>query len=240
LASELEKEKKLINGVRVPCEKSIEDLKLMLSKEMSYFLPACYALSDKGTDETLEILKEQLFSSDWCKRRAAVEAIAYHPKGHFLSNELIILLSDKSIYVVHAAYSTLARLKIHEAHDKIVELLNSKDDYKRKIAISSLGELYEENDISILIKLYLTDRSKQVKDEAAWTLKKICDSTNWKAIYIVLKTGFLPRHRLWACEQIEKYGDGSYTEDLKMMLEDKDGHVRHKAFRILQKFTLDC
>lgn len=236
----MEREKKLVNGVRVPYEKTTEELRIILSEGMTQFLPACLALSGKGTKESLEILREQLFSSDWCKRRATVEAIAYHPQGSCLSNDLMKMLSDKSNYVVDSVCTTLSRLKIYEAHDKIIELLKSKDDRIRKAAVSCLAEIYLDTDINILVEMYLTDKSKEVKDEAAWSLMKICHSTNWKEVYKILRTGFFPRHRLWACELIEKYGDESYIEDLKVMLGDKDGHVKNKANKVLQDFDFDC
>ncbi|ERJ12506.1 HEAT repeat domain-containing protein [Haloplasma contractile] len=221
-----------INGVKIPCDKSILELEKMLDMEMAYFNVACIALGYKGDEKSLKLLSEVLLDKDWCKRRLAIEALSYHKMAYSLKNELIKLLDDTSKYVV---ITTLRTIKVHcikEAYNKVIELTKSLIEEVRKEAVECLCEVGSVDDFQLVIHIYSYDQSNQVKDVAAWFIRQRACENNWKQAVEILSKGKLARHREWALELIDIYWDESVIYIIRDLLNDKDGHVRKKANKI--------
>jgi len=226
---------KRINGIEVPYQKDISELKSMLEDKMPCFTVACIALAHKNDIDSLNILAELLSNKDWCKRRVAVEALGYHQMGHLLSERLIKLLDDESEYVVVETLWTIAIHVIDMPHNKVLGLINSSSEKIRQQAVVTLIGIGNKEDFDLITRVFLNDKSKHVKDKAARFIRECANANNWEKSVSLLKRSTLARHRVWACELIDIYGNDDELEILKEFLSDKDGHVRKKANRIINK-----
>jgi hypothetical protein len=52
------------------------------------------------------------------------------------------------------ACETIAKLGIVESHDKVIELLNQKNDYTREVAIRCLPAIWKERDFDIIYSIF--------------------------------------------------------------------------------------
>jgi HEAT repeat protein len=224
-----------INGIVVPYEKDINELKSMLKEEMPYYSVACIALAHKSDIDSLNLLAEYLYDKDWCRRRMAIEGLGYHPMGYLQADNLIKFLSDKSSYVIKAALESIRVHSINKAREKVLDLIKANDEEIRKEAIACLSSIGREEDIKQIIQLFIKDSSKLVRDEAAWFMRQKSDNNNWNISVRLLKESSLARHRVWACELIGIYGDKEDTELLNQLKLDKDGHVRKVACKVADK-----
>jgi HEAT repeat protein len=191
------------------------------------------ALGHHPSEEALSVLEEFAQSGDWQYRRAAAEAIGMHGLGRNSGNLLITLLRDKSPYVVRSACEAVSRLQMHEAHDFILHLVQSKDPATRGAAIQALSTFWKSSDSIALLDIFQADPTTEARYSAAWALRANADQENWKALFRVWKSDRLHRHRIWACELVGEYGDASFQRELEPLLEDPDGHVRKAAHRAL-------
>jgi HEAT repeat protein len=229
----------IINGIEVPYGKDVNELESMLNAEMPSFTVACIALGYKSDIESLNILAGLLSSKDWCKRRVVVEAIGYHSMGYLLSDELISLLDDKSKYVVITTLNTISTHSIGMARLRVLHLIKSNNEEIRKEAIACLISIGEAEDFQLITQIFLRDKSKVVKDEAAWFIRKKSGVGNWGLSIDLLKQSNLARHRVWACELIELYGDDTSIKLLTEMQNDSDGHIRKIACKIMDRLKGD-
>ena len=97
----------MINGVVVPYDSGIKELKQGLLGPMKDYVVCLRALAWKEDRASFNILKNELRNSDYYRRRAALENISYHKlwKNH---TELVReLLLDHSEYVVKLALKLL-------------------------------------------------------------------------------------------------------------------------------------
>jgi hypothetical protein len=46
-----------------------------------------------------------------------------------------------------------------------------------------------------------------------------------------------PRHRVWACELVDRYGGEAQRETLTSLLDDPDGHVRKAAEEAMTRLS---
>ncbi len=224
-----------INGIVVPYEKDISELKDMLKEEMPYYSVACIALAYKSSIDSLNSLVEYLSNNDWCIRRMAIEALGYHSMGYLQADNLIKFLSDKSSYVIKATLEVIKVHSVNKARGKVLDLIKTGDEEIRKEAIACLLSISSEEDIKQIIQLFIKERSKLVKDEAACFIRQKLDNNNWSISVRLLKESNLARHRVWACELIGIYGDKKDIELLNQLKNDKDGHVRKAAFKAEDK-----
>jgi HEAT repeat protein len=224
-----------VNGIVVPYEKDISELKSMLKEDLPYYSVACIALAHKSNIDSLNLLAECLSNKDWCRRRMAIEALACHPMGYLQSDKLINLLNDKSRYVIKATLEAIIVHSINKARDKVLDLIKSSDEEIRKEAIACLHSIGSEVDTKQIIELFIKERSKLVRDEAAWFIRQKSDNNTWSISVGLLKESNLARHRVWACELIGIYGDKEDIQLLNQLKNDKDGHVKKAAFKTEDK-----
>lgn len=226
---------KIINGIEVPYEKDLIELESMLALGMPHFTVACIALAYKGDISSLDLLGNLLSNQDWCKRRVAVEAIGYHDLGYLLSNKLISLLDDKSEYVIMTTIDTIRIHRINEAHESILNLIQSKNEEIKRVAIACLKLISKDDDFNLITQIFLKDKSKFVKDEAAYFIRERATEYNFELSVNLLKQSHLARHRVLACELISIFGDEKHLNILNELKNDKDGHVRKAANKIINK-----
>ena len=94
---------RLINGVEVPYEASMDELKAYLKSEMKYYQVAARVLAWRNTEECFYLLKEELNNKDGYRRRIALENIEYH--SMWRTNRCLVknMLLDNNPYVVRLA-----------------------------------------------------------------------------------------------------------------------------------------
>ena len=96
-----------INGVTIPYDASINELKKGLSEPMKYYVVYLRALAWKEDITSFNILKNELRNPDYYRRRAALENISYHKLWKDSTELVRELLLDHSDYVVKLALKLL-------------------------------------------------------------------------------------------------------------------------------------
>ena len=218
-----------LNGVPVPYDAEVSQLRSRLQPPGLHAWDACLALGHHPSREAFELLLWLTASPDWSYRRAAVEAIAAHRLGHTAASVLIARLADPSPYVARTACAAVARLRLHDARSILVDLLRSSEAATRTSALRALATLWQPSDFDLVFSIYQADPAKQVRNEAAWTLRANASRDNWRQLFQRWKGDQSPRHRVWACELAEQFGDQSFEAQLRELLADPDGHVRKSA-----------
>lgn len=110
----------IINGVEVPYNASIKELRRGLTAPMKDYVVCLRALAWKGNWESFEILKNELRNKDYYRRRAALENISYHrlwETSPYLVKELLL---DHSEYVVKLALSLLSAFGSCDVTNEVV------------------------------------------------------------------------------------------------------------------------
>lgn len=140
----------IINGVAVPYNASIKELKKGLSEPMKYYVVCLRALAWKEDRTSFNILKNELRNPDYYRRRVALENISYHKLWNESVELVRELLLDHSEYVVKLALKLLNSDSNCNV-DVINEVVLVSDFWKEN------GEIIEE------CKIYL--EKKQVNFE---------------------------------------------------------------------------
>ena len=142
-------------------------------------------------------------------------------------------LDDASEYVAWAACEAAVKLKLGAAHDGILTLLEHRPPNLRAAAVRALAVLWRDPDFPKVFHLMQRDSADEVRKDAAWTLRKRADRSNWRLLFDTWRGEHPPRHRLWACELARTFGDGEILPLLAQLAEDRDGHVRKAAARAI-------
>jgi len=197
---------------------------------------SCAALGLHPSNEAFELLVDLAHSPSWNYRHAATRAIATHRLGRSAGSLLIALLEDESPYVVRAACDAISQLRLQEAHDAVLSLLHSSDQSTRFTALAALDVLWVPSDFDIVFRVFCEDASNEVRRRAAWALRAHANQENWEILFKAWSRDDLPRHKVWACELAEEFGDSNIRIALESLLLDCDGHVRKSAQLALGKF----
>jgi hypothetical protein len=225
-----------INGVPVPYDTSVAELRKMVNIPGPDAWAAIRSLAEKSEPEALGILGSLTRSKDWRFRRSAVEAIGISPLGHKSQEIVCNLLSDPSSYVMRAAIEAAANQKISCAHNEILKLMKAAEENTRIVALHALMDLWQPSDFDLVFDRYSHDPSDRVKKQAAWTIHENLDSQNWRRIFLAWINDPVPRHRIWACELAEKFGIRSDLTVLQPLINDPNGHVRRAVAKVSRKF----
>lgn len=110
----------VINGVKVPYDASIKELKNGLNGEMKDYVVCLRALAWKEDWKSFAILKNELRNKDYYRRRAALENISYHRLWEISPDLLRELLLDHSEYVVKLALEILNTYTDCEVTNEVV------------------------------------------------------------------------------------------------------------------------
>ncbi|MCK1655215.1 HEAT repeat domain-containing protein [Bradyrhizobium sp. 149] len=190
---------------------------------------AIRSLVSRDDDEVLNELRTLAASSDAFVRRTAIEIIGQHKRGPELRTIVVAAFSDPSDYVRRTACGIVEHWKLAEAHDLVLPFLRAPEASTRECALRALANIWHEADFHSIFNLYRRDPEIGVRKEAAWTLRRGAAASNWRLLFDAFSRDELPRHRLWACEIAETFGDPDVLPALTPLLNDGDGHVRKSA-----------
>ena len=98
-----------LNGIPIPYGERVAQLLGMIESSEPEKWAAIAVLAHSDTDEALHILANLAQSSDTYTRRAAIDAIARHARGHVLDQLVCKRLEDSSEYVARAACAAARR-----------------------------------------------------------------------------------------------------------------------------------
>jgi HEAT repeat protein len=219
------------NGIPIPREASIEELRNIIGTPGPQAWAAVRALVDKAEPDALTALVELTQSNDLHLRRAGVEAIGIHALGQSASDVVCRLLHDQQSFVVRSAIEAAARLNLRAAHEQVLNLTEASDDSTRLQALRGLASLWEGSDFEPVFDRYLHDPSDGVRRQAAWTLRQNADADCCLRLFAAWSIDPLGRHRAWACQLAEWFGSKALLPELDRLRRDADGHVRKAAIR---------
>lgn len=228
-------EAKIWNGIEVPYDATVQELKTLALGPAPACWAAFVALSQKPEAEALHILEDFARSPDSFVRRAAAEGLGRHPSGNQAVPALVACLQDSSEYVVRSACEAVAELRVDEAHEHVVRLVASSIEATRKAALRTLRSIWQEQDFALVFSVFRNDQSETVQNEAAWTMRDVAAETNWGPLFSLWAQDHRPRHRLWACEIAGSYGGPDVIPSLIELSKDTDGHVRRMALRAVDQ-----
>ena len=156
-----------INGVKVPYDASIEELKKGLKAPMGDYVVCLRALAWKGDFKSFSILKKELRNKDYYHRRAALENISYHKLWSTSSCLVRELLWDHSEYVVKLA---LRLLNEYPDCDAINEVVIAYDFWKENAEIEKVcREYFEKKGIDYQNLLWeYHNKMQKITDEGAF------------------------------------------------------------------------
>lgn len=138
-------------------------------------------------------------------------------------------LTDQSPYVVRTAGDAAASLAIVEARDGLLALLADPSSYTRSTAVRALRSLWRHSDYDVILELFRSDPSEDVRKESAWALRSHTSEAHWLELFALWSDADLPRYRTWACELAEEFGSAQHRPRLEHLSRDQNGHVRKAA-----------
>ena len=195
---------------------------------------AIRCLVSRDDDEALNELRTLAAASDAFVRRTAIEIIGQHKRGHELRTVITAAFSDTSGYVRRAACGVVEHWKLADAHDLLLPLLREPEASTRVCALRALAGIWRDADFQAVFDLYSRDPEIGVRRAAAWTLRRSAVAGDWRRLFGAFSGDGLPRHRSWACEIAEIFGDPDVLPALASLMDDHDGHVRKFAARAHQ------
>ncbi|MHC4607415.1 MAG: HEAT repeat domain-containing protein [Planctomycetota bacterium] len=218
-----------VQGERIPYEAAVPELVEKSRKPVPQCLAAFIALGYRSEPEALNALLEAAASDDWYQRKAAVEAIPLHREAHRAVHTVRKLLLDRSSAVACAACSAVGRLRHYGSRDTLLQLLDTDDPVRRRAAVVALGHIWSALDFERVLRLHETDRSPDVRDEAARVLRENVTLQQWHVLFDAWKRHALAALRVRACEVAEEFGDRMCVKGLKRLRKDRDPAVRNAA-----------
>lgn len=108
-------------------------------------------------------------------------------------------------------------------------LLSSPLESTRQAALCALETLGQDKDFDAVLRIFEADPSKAVRKQAAWNLRSAAASRNWRRLFSIWYADEQPRHRQWACELAQAFGDADVLPQLVLLSGDANGHVRKAA-----------
>jgi HEAT repeat protein len=216
----------------VPFDKNTHELIAMLDCDLSQFHVACEALSYKNDELSLKTLLSILKDSDPFKRRIAVECLGNHAMFYKALDHVLVCLDDRSPYVVRTAIGIMVKHRVMESHEKIIVLLESKDEPTRETAILALEYISKPSDFDILLSLQ-NDKNKKIKNLVSYIVLATANETNWSKAYNMMKHSDNGKIRLSACKLLYEFGTKEEKGEAKLFLQDKNGHVRKYASKMI-------
>ncbi|MFM1918952.1 MAG: hypothetical protein RLZZ303_586 [Candidatus Hydrogenedentota bacterium] len=193
---------------------------------------ALLALGVKPEPEAFDALRQALHHPDWEMRRFALEAVRRHPRVVDARAQVIALLFDVDDEVRQKACRVCAELGWSDARAGIVTLLRAVNPDVRDTAANALGLLWHEDYFDALLERYREDERRAVRIAAAKTLRARVSQRHWRRLFTLWAHDREARHRLWACELLERFGGRAYLPRLAPLLVDRNQNVRKAASEI--------
>jgi len=229
IAQNMKQKPSQLNGIPIPYDTSVAELENMMRAPAPQCWVAIIALGHIPGLESLGLLAQQLTSSDPYVRRAALEAIGFHPEGDKLEQDVLRCFRHSSDVVSREACRTSASLRLGSAHDNVVALFGASSESTRLTAVAALSKLWHATDLDKLITVFQYDRSEKVRKEAAWVLRAHATPDNCQVLFHLWWADAVSRHRKWACELAAAFDVQCIEKQLDMLTNDPDGHVRRAA-----------
>lgn len=174
-----------------------------------------------------------LADRDGFRRRSALAALGKLSGDDEVAALVLASLYDASGYVVRTAVEIARQWRLVSAAPQLRELALDPDPLTRRTALEALQAIGSEADAELLLGMFSRDADRDVRNTAAWALAALAGPSAWRRSYEALVAGDVPRHRQLACELVGKFGDAADRESLRPLLNDRDGHVRKAAARVL-------
>lgn len=223
------------NTASVSYDTTLMELKALIAAEGDSAWAAFPVLASLSTNEALELLRFYAHSPDWRYRRAAIDALPQHAQSKQASDLIFKALKDSSVYVLCAACRSAGTISLHNAHNEIMALISSPEKSIRIEAIRAISILWQPNDFPFILSIFKSDREKDVRHEAGWSLKEHASTNTWRTLFETWKNDDLPKPRVWACELARHYSASDVKDDLLILSKDLNGHVRKAADKALDK-----
>jgi HEAT repeat protein len=201
---------------------------------------ACLALGMQGAPQAFEALRAGLHAPEWELRRFALEALQRHPRARDAAPDFIAALFDIDVIVQQTACKICGDLRLADAHDGIVQLLASEHPDVRDTAANTLALLWRDSDFDPVFHLYRHDRRRAVRIAAAKTLRHKAAAANWRRLFACWSVDPEPRHRLWGCELVARFGRQPDIGLVLPMLHDRNRNVRLAAQQSLASLQAAC
>lgn len=224
----------VVNGVPVPYERSVAELRALAGSDTPERWAAIVALGRAPGPEALQGLAELAAARDPYCRRAAIEAIGKRSDGDHLGHVVLAQMTDRNGIVVRTAVEAASNLALPGAHPRLRELLKDPEPATRAASVRALARLWTREDFEAVVALFKHDPSAEVRKSAGWTLRATASADHADALFELWRSDPMPRHRQWACELAAMF-PAPHLHDVLVELEsDVDGHVRKAARRALQ------
>jgi len=198
---------------------------------------AVFALSAKPEPEAFDALVRVLRHDEWELRRFALQAVRRHPRVAEAKHEVVRLLFDLNDEVRQMACRMCAELGWHDAHPGIATLLHAGNPDVRDTAANALNVLWQDDDFGRLLNVYREDDARSVRIAAAKTLRAHATLQNWRPLFTLWAHDREVRHRMWACELLERFGGSAYLPRLEPLLEDRNPNVRNAARETIHRLA---
>ncbi|MBI3820793.1 MAG: hypothetical protein HY286_19045 [Planctomycetes bacterium] len=222
-----------VNGVHVPYGAAVAELSDIIKTPGPGAWAAFVALGFHESREALNVLIDSLSSGDATIRRAAVAAIRFHRDGRSAEGHIAVCMRDSDRAVSVAAVETAGFLKLIKLHGQILEFIHSSDAGIRARAVRAFEKVWASGDFDRVLELMLKDPDEGVRRESAMILFSRAEAENWRALFELWKNDPLPRHRVFACELLQKFEAPLARELAPQFLNDPNGHVRGAARRAM-------
>lgn len=174
-----------------------------------------------------------LTDRDPFRRRSALEALAKSPRDLEIEEHVLRALHDSSGYVVRTATEIAGRWGLAAAAERLRSLARDRDPMTRRASLEALRTIGSDEDLGMVLALFAGDPSREVRNAAAWAVAALATNGNWRQASAALLVDPMPRHRIFGCDLVERFGDDSDRMALRFLLDDPDGHVRKAAERLL-------
>ena len=197
---------------------------------------AVFALADHSDPKCLGELRCLFSSPDIDVRRSIVFIIGEHADGQTERGVVLDALNDESELVVRTACETVRKLRLQEANERLISLLDGSPAVQNA-ALYALGSVWLPKNLQAVLGVYRHPPNDDNRKAAASVLYATADSRSWSELFDCFRADEPPRHRTYACELAQAFGDMDVTHELQTLCIDTDGHVRKAASRALAKVT---
>jgi HEAT repeat protein len=223
-----------IDSVTVPYGRSALELQSLVTAGKAERWVAIVALAQSSDPNSLGCLGNLGSLPDAHVRRFVVQWIGRCPDGAKLSHVVVERLRDPSGIVVRTAAEVAGELAIHEAHANVLALLKDNSPSTREAGLRALERLWQEADFQIVLGIFKSDASEDVRRTAGWTLRGTRSAASAAVLLELWRADALARHRLWACEIVAEFPQREFHDGIAPLERDEDGHVRKAARRALE------
>jgi HEAT repeat protein len=157
----------------------------------------------------------------------------YHPKVKSVTQDIVASISDVSHYVVRTACRVATSLKIDDAREPIMKLLNSKEELTQEQALISLTQLWLPSAFDLILDIFKHSPQRDIRNHAGFALyNNRCEET-WRILFNLFLSDPLHIRRVWACNLAAEFGDSATKNLIQGLVKDECRDVRKAARKVL-------